>query len=338
MKALFITEPGKTEIREIAPPIPGPSDTLLRVRYVGLCGSDLNTFRGKNPLVSYPRIPGHEVGAIIEQVGREAPSSLQAGMEVTLSPYTNCGTCAACRQGRFNCCRSNQTLGVQRDGALTEYLVAPGQKVFPSRGLALRALALVEPLTVGSHAVKRGRVSAGETVAVLGCGAIGLGAVAAARARGAHVVAVDIDDAKLALARDAGAALTVNTRREALHERLSEATGGHGPEVVVEAAGLAETYRAAVEEVAFAGRVVYVGYAKQAVSFETRLFVQKELDVLGSRNATPQDFERVIAMLAAGSFPVERVITRTAPFDQAGEALREWDAHPADFTKILVEL
>ena len=293
MKALFITEPGKTEIREIAPPIPGPSDTLLRVRYVGLCGSDLNTFRGENPLVSYPRIPGHEVGAIIEQVGPEAPSSLQVGMEVTLSPYTNCGTCAACRQGRFNSCRANQTLGVQRDGALTEYLVAPGRKkLFPSRGLGLRALALVEPLTVGSHAVNRGRVSAGETVAVLGCGAIGLGVVAAARACGAHVIAVDIDDAKLALAYDVGAAFTVNTQGEALHERLSEAAGGHGPEVIIEAAGLPETYRAAVEEVAFAGRVVYVGYVKQTVSFETRLFVQKELDVLGSRNATPQDFER----------------------------------------------
>jgi len=337
MKALFITEPGKTETREIAPSIAGPSDVLLRVRYVGYCGSDLGTFRGKNPLVSYPRIPGHEVSAIIEQVGREV-TSLQAGMEVTLSPYTHCGTCAACRQGRFHCCRHNQTLGVQRDGALTEYLVVPAQKIFPSPGLALRTLALVEPLTVGAHAVERGRVSAGETVVVVGCGAIGLGVVATARMHGARVVAVDIDDAKLALAREAGAALTVNTRQEALHERLSEATEGHGPEVVIEAVGLPETYRAAIEEVAFAGRVVYVSYAKEAVTFETRLFVQKELDILGSRNATPQNFERVIGLLTAGSFPVERVITRAVPFDQAGKALRDWDAHPADFTRILVEL
>jgi threonine dehydrogenase-like Zn-dependent dehydrogenase len=137
MRALYITEPGKTEICQLSVPLPGTDEVLLRVRRVGLCGSDLGTFRGANPLVSYPRIPGHEVAATIERLGRDVPDSFQMGMNVTLSPYTNCGRCPACRRGRPNACRSNQTLGVQRDGALTEFLVVPWRKLYVSRTLGL---------------------------------------------------------------------------------------------------------------------------------------------------------------------------------------------------------
>lgn len=338
MKAFAITAAGQTDIRDIAAPEPGEQDVLLAVRFVGLCGSDLNTFRGLNPMVTYPRIPGHEVSAVIEETGAGVPDQWQPGMKVTLSPYTSCGVCPSCRHNRPNCCRDNQTLGVQRDGALTEKIVVPWQKLFASRSLSIRDLALVEPLTVGGHAVERGGVTQTETIVVLGCGTIGLGAVAEAAGRGARVIAVDIDDTKLELARKAGAADTVNSRQQPLHDSLSQATGGDGPDVVIEAIGLPQTFQAAVEEVAFAGRVVYIGYAKEPVSYQTKLFVQKELDIRGSRNALPENFHAVMKLLEAGRFPVDDLVTRTVPLEQTGAALQDWSDRPADFTKILVQV
>ncbi|NUP98240.1 MAG: alcohol dehydrogenase catalytic domain-containing protein, partial [Armatimonadetes bacterium] len=168
MEAFFITAPGQTGYGQVAEPALQPDEVLLRPRVLGFCGSDLNTWRGRNPLVQYPRIPGHEIGAVIETVGQAVPADLRPGQMVTVSPYSNCGQCPACRQQRPNACRNNQTLGVQRDGALTELLAVPWQRVVPTTKLGLVELALVEPLTIGFHAVARGRVTAGETVAVLG--------------------------------------------------------------------------------------------------------------------------------------------------------------------------
>jgi threonine dehydrogenase-like Zn-dependent dehydrogenase len=196
----------------------------------------------------------------------------------------------------------------------------------------------VEPLSVGWHAAARARVTPGDLVMVIGCGAVGLGAVAAAAARGAEVVAVDVDDAKLALARLAGASHEVNSRRSELREQLLALGSGEGPDVVIEAVGLPETFVAAVAEVAVAGRVVYIGYAKAPVSYDSSQFVRKELDVLGSRNATEEDFAGVIQLLTGGRFPSERVVTRTVPLDGAAEALRGWDADPNRVTRIHVEI
>jgi 2-desacetyl-2-hydroxyethyl bacteriochlorophyllide A dehydrogenase len=303
---------------------------------VGLCGSDLNSFLGLNPLVSYPRIPGHEVSATIVQCdGRD--SGLSAGTYVAVCPYTNCGKCASCRRGRPNACQFNETLGVQRDGALTEFIVMPRDKLYPAR-LTPKELCLVEPLTVGFHAVARGRVTAEDTVAVMGCGGVGLGAVAASNSRGARTICIDVDDEKLELARAAGGAHTINSLREPLHDRLREMTEGRGPDVVIEAVGTPATFRAAVEEVSFSGRVVYIGYAKEPVSYETRLFVQKELDVLGSRNAQPEDFHAVIRLLEARRFPVDQAVSLVVPLEEASDALRSWSENPSKFKKILVSL
>ena len=338
MRAFAITDTKQTGFLDIPKPVPGIGEVLLRVRMVGYCGSDLNTYRGLNPMVSYPRIPGHEIAATIDEVGPDVPAEWSVGTQVTLSPYTNCGTCSSCRIGRYNCCRNNETFGVQRDGAATEFLVVPWEKLLTSASLSLRELALVEPLTVGGHAIDRAQVTDEDTVLVLGCGAIGLGAVAGAAFRDATVVAVDIDDDKLALARKAGATHTINSVTSDLHEALQELTNGDGPEVAIEAIGLPMTFRAAVDEVAFAGRIVYIGYAKQPVEYETKYFVQKELDIRGSRNATPDNFRTVIEMLEAGSFPVDEVITRVYPFAEAGQALVDWDANPPEFTKIMLEM
>jgi len=338
MKSLFITAPGSTEIREVARPEPGRSEVRVRVRYLGYCGSDLNTFRGLNPLVSYPRVPGHELAGVINAVGADVPADFALGTEVLVVPYTNCGACSACRKGRANACRNNQTLGVQRDGALAEEIVVPATKLLTSRRLSLRDMVLVEPLSVGWHAARRGRAAAGDTVVVFGCGMVGLGAIASATAAGARVVAVDVDEGKLGVGRAAGAAVTVNSKTEDLHQRLQALTDNHGPDLLIEGVGLPETFRACVEEACFAGRVVYVGYAKEPVEYATKNFVMKEIDIMGSRNATADDFRGVMAYLEAGRFPVDAVITHVVPFAEAGVALDMWAKNPRTVTKIVVDL
>ncbi len=317
---------------------PKADEVLLRVRVVGMCGSDLSSFAGRNPLVSYPRIPGHEIAATIEERGRDVPQEFAVGMAVTMLPYSNCGVCAACLRGRVNACRNNQTLGVQRDGAMTEFILAKWTKLRTAPGLPLRTLAMVEPLTVGAHAVRRGRVTADDTVLVIGCGAVGLGAVAAAAFRGARVIAMDQDAAKLELARRAGAQDAVDSREHKTAEVVGRAKHGEGPDVVIEAVGTPQTFRMAVDYVAFTGRVVYIGYAKEPVTYETRLFVQKELDIVGARNAMVEDFDEVIAMLTAGRYPVEDAVSLVVPLEEAAAALARWNGDPASMRKILVEI
>lgn len=335
MQALVMLQPGEVEIKEVPLPTRVPGDVLLQVKRIGLCGSDLNSYRGRNPMVVYPRILGHEVAAtVVESTGNP---QLAIGTHVTLSPYTSCGKCMSCRRGRPNACQFNETLGVQRDGALTEFIAMPAEKLYPA-DLSLKELCLVEPLTVGFHAVARGRVSAEDMVAIIGCGGVGLGAVAASAFRGARTIAIDVNDDKLQIAQKAGATDIINTARESMRDRLKEITEGHGPDVVIEAIGLPDTFRAAVEEVAFTGRVVYIGYTKEPVAYETRLFVQKELDILGSRNALPEDFFAVIRMLEQGKFPVNEAVSLEIPLAEAAESLAAWSREPANFSKIMIRL
>jgi threonine dehydrogenase-like Zn-dependent dehydrogenase len=231
----------------------------------------------------------------------------------------------------------NETLGVQRDGALAEYLTTPPEKLYAA-ALTIKELCLVEPLTVGFHAVSRGRVTAADNVVVFGCGGVGLGAIAASHFAGATTIAIDVDDHKLQIARNCGAAHVVNSNRSPLHEQLLDLTAGRGPDVIIEAVGHPQTFRAAVEEVAFTGRVVYIGYAKEPVAYESKLFVQKELDILGSRNALPADFQTVIKMLQKADFPVDEVVDCIVSLDDAPRILEAWSANPSKFTKIMIRL
>ncbi|KOH44956.1 zinc-binding alcohol dehydrogenase family protein [Sunxiuqinia dokdonensis] len=337
MKAIEITQAGemKMVVREM--PQTGAEDILLKLSYVGLCGSDLSTYLGKNPLVQFPRIPGHEISAVIESVGAEVPATFQPGQQVTVVPYTNCGECSSCKQKRFNACRYNQTLGVQRDGAMAEYLAVPWQKVLADEQLSAVQLALVEPLTVGFHAVDNGKVTDSDTVVIFGCGMIGSGAIVRAHLRGAKVVAVDIDDSKLEVAKRLGADHVVNSKSQNLHEELQKMTGGHGPSVVVEAAGSPFTYQAAIEEVSFAGRVVCIGYAGSDISFATKLWVQKELEILGSRNANPSDFEAVIKYLKSGKLDENLLVSKIIAPEDVPAAVQDWSENHGKILKILVQ-
>lgn len=338
MKAIVIEEPGKVIVLETEKPVVASGEVMLKLKYVGFCGSDLSTYLGKNPMVKYPRVPGHEISGVIEECGDGIPEGFMVGEAVTVVPYTSCGQCPSCRRGRSYACQFNQTLGVQRDGAMQEFISVPWQKILKTPKLSELELALVEPLTVGFHAIDRGRVSDSDTVMVLGCGMIGAGAIVRAALRGATVIAVDIDEHKLSLAKELGAQHTVNSLTSDLHAELLKLTDGDGPDVVVEAAGNPITYRAAVDEVAFTGRVICIGYAGSEVSFATKLFVQKEMDILGSRNASHEDFRAVISYLERGTFPLDKMITKWVKPEDAAGAVKKWSEDPGKVMKILLDL
>ena len=338
MKAVQIVKISEMRVVELDKPVVGTGEVLVRIKYVGFCGSDLNTFLGRNPMVKLPVIPGHEVGAVIEEIGNDVPAGFEVGMNVTLNPYTNCGKCASCRNGRVNACEHNETLGVQRNGVMCEYAVLPWTKIIPAGAISPRYCALIEPMSVGFHAVSRARVADNEYVMVIGCGMIGVGAIVRAALRGSTVIAVDIDDKKLELAQRIGASYVINSRAENVHQQMLEFTRGSGADVVIEAVGSPATYVMAVDEVGFTGRVVCIGYAKNEVTFQTKLFVQKEVDICGSRNALPTDFRAVINYMETGDCPAEELITRIVEPEKALDAMMEWVANPGKVFRILVEL
>jgi len=336
MRAIEITKPGEMSLVDREMPVVRNNEILLKINYIGFCGSDLSTYLGKNPLVKYPKVPGHEISATIQQIGSEVPGQFQVGQRATVVPYTNCGHCTSCRQKRFNACRYNETLGVQREGAMAEYISVPWHKVIADPELSAYQLALVEPLTVGFHAIDNGKVTDLDTVVVFGCGMIGSGAIVRANLRGATVIAVDIDDSKLEVAKLLGAKHTINSKNQNLHEELEKLTNGDGPTAVIEAAGNPITYKAAIDEVAFAGRVVCIGYAKDEIAFPTRLWVQKELEISGSRNANPSDFEAVIKYLKSSGLDETILISKIVKPLDAPNAMKEWSENPGAILKILV--
>lgn len=336
MKAIRISDLRRMEVVELPVPQPCEGEVLLKLQYVGFCGSDLNTFRGVNAMAKPQVIPGHEIGAVIEAIGVGVPDTLSVGQTVTVNPYTACGVCASCRNGRPNACQHNETLGVQRDGAMREYICLPWQKIIPVGKISARDSALIEPMSVGFHAIARGCVTDTDYVVVIGCGMVGLGAVMRAKQRGATVIAVDLGQEKLEIAREAGASYCIDSSVEDVRARVLELTGGYGADVVVEAVGSPVTYVTAVDIVGFTGRVVCMGYSKNDVSFATRLFVQKELDIRGSRNATPEDFRAVIRLMENGNVPVERFISGIVTPENALGAMQEWESAPGKVFRILV--
>jgi 2-desacetyl-2-hydroxyethyl bacteriochlorophyllide A dehydrogenase len=337
MRALVIEAIGLTQMVEVAAPGLEPGRVEIAIRHIGLCGSDLSTYKGLNPLVTLPRIPGHEISGIVTALG-DGVTTLSPGDRVTVLPYTSCGQCTSCRRGRANACRSNRTLGVQQDGALTERIVVPARTVIANSTLAAHRLALVEPLSVGFHAVDRGRVTDDDRVLVLGCGMIGMGAVLGALRRGAAVTVIDPSVEKRALALSLGAVHAIDPLAEDVAAQVAALTGDDGFDVVIEAVGVAETFTGAIAHAGFAGRVVYIGYCKAPVLYQTQLFNLKELDILGSRNATLADFHAVIACLEQMGKAADRLISRVFPFAEAAAALPYWDAHRDGVLKIMIDL
>jgi threonine dehydrogenase-like Zn-dependent dehydrogenase len=227
-------------------------------------------------------------------------------------------------------------MGVQRDGAMTEYLVLPVEKIIAGGQLSSKELALVEPMSVGFHAVDRASVTDSDIVLVFGCGMIGVGAIIRSALRGATVIAVDVSTEKLELAKKLGAKYAINSATEDLHARLDVLTQSMGADVVIEAVGRKETYLAAIAAAAYTGRVLYIGYAKEAIPFDTQFFVKKELDISGSRNATAKDFAAVMNYLKMKTCPIEELVTAIYRVEDAQLALESWLNDPGRVFRLLI--
>jgi len=317
MKQVVIPEPGQVHVREVPVPRPGPGEALLKVLWGGICGSDLGTYRGTFLYAAYPRVPGHEFSAEVVAVG-DGDHGLEAGMVVTANPYFNCGSCYACRRGFVNCCQQNQTMGAQRDGAFSQFLTMPVERVYPGRGLDARTLALVEPFAISHHAVKRATVRKGDRVLVIGAGAIGTFAAIASRLAGAQVWVADIDADRLGGLAAFGVDGVI-TGGDGFAAGVAE-VAPDGFDVCIEAVGAPSTFQNAIDAAAHRGRVVQVGVGRQPHEFFYTTLQTKELDVFGSRNALAEDFRELIDLVGAGRVDIDPVVSATFGVTDAAAA------------------
>lgn len=334
MKAIVIGAPGEISLREVARPERRENEVLIRVRGMGICGSDIAAYKGINPLVTYPRIIGHEVaGEVMEAPAGE--TELMPGDRVVIEPYVYCGRCYPCLNGRTNCCENLTVRGVHIEGAMAELCVHPRHLVHKVPvDVSWRDLAMVEPLTISVHAVQRARLAKGEHLVVTGSGPIGLLAAQYALTIGAVPIMVDPIDERLAFARSLGIFHGINPVRESAVERIREITGGRMAEAVVEASGSDAAIRAVADYAAYSGRVSLVGWPKGEVSLLTALFTKKELDVLGSRNSV-RDFPESIDLIAAGRIDVASLVTQTVSFAEVPAAVEAIAATPEKFMKVV---
>lgn len=337
MKYISLPEPGKVEIKEMERPVLTEGHAILKLRYGGICGSDLGSYKGTFLYAKYPLIPGHEFSAEIVEVG-ENSYGLKPGMLVTANPYYNCGECYSCRRGMVNCCTSNETLGCQRDGAFREYFSVPVERVYDGKGISDKELALVEPFCISYHAVKRGRVAAGDRVLVVGAGTIGHLAAMAAKMLGAEVYVADVSQGKLDMLRDLGIAGTIlNTGDEDFKKQVEEITGGDGFDVCIEAVGLTSTFMNCIDAAAFRGRVVVVGVGKQSLDFFYTIIQKKELDIYGSRNAMKDDFLEVIDYVKDGKVKLESVVSQVYDYEDAGQAFHDMATRGGELLKLMLK-
>lgn len=323
MRTIVLQEPGRFRMDDTPlPPEPGEGEALVAVRRVGVCGTDLHAFRGRQPFFSYPRILGHELGVEVVAVG-PGVSGIGVGDRCAVEPYLNCGDCIACRRGRPNCCVELRVLGVHTDGGMRERIVVPAAKLHRSERLSLEQLALVETLGIGAHAVARAQVEPGEFALVVGAGPIGLSVLQFLQLAGARAAVADVNEERLAFAREQLRAEQTLAAGDDLPERLA-ALAGDLPTLVFDATGNAASMRASFDRVAHGGRLVLVGLVLDEISFRDPDFHRKELTVLSSRNSTGDDFRRIIAQMEAGTLDTRPWITHRAPCDGMIDRFPTW--------------
>jgi len=296
-------------------PIVREGEALMRVHSIGICGSDLHAFRGHHPFVSYPRVLGHELGGEILDVGPN-PRGLRAGDRVCVEPILNCGRCFPCQQGRYNCCTSIRVLGIHTDGGMTERIAIPVDRLHKSMDdLSHDELALCETLSIGVQAVKRGEVSAGESVLILGGGPIGLGALIAARARGARTIVSDPVASNRDAAERMGADAVMDPNAGDFARRVREVTGEQGgAHVVLEAVGIPATIVQAIDLAAPTGRVVVIGVCKDLVPLAVSELMRKEVELRTTRNSCDA-FPAVLELFRSHREELGRMVTHHFPLD-----------------------
>jgi 2-desacetyl-2-hydroxyethyl bacteriochlorophyllide A dehydrogenase len=316
MKALQLEKPQQWRAIDIPEPQqPGPGEALVRVRRIGICGTDISGYLGKMPFFSYPRIPGHELGVEVIGVG-DGVTNVQPGDQCSVEPYMNCGVCYACSRGHTNCCERLKVLGVMMDGGMTEQLVLPARKLHRANRLTPDQCALVETLAIGCHAVNRGNPKPGENLLVIGAGPIGLSVIEFAKLSGARTIVMDMNEKRLEFCREKmGVPDTIRAGDGKELEALDWTTAGRHADVVIDATGSNQSMGHSLKYSAFAGRVVYVGITQQEISFpHAPIMHRRELTLMGSRNALPPDFTRIISLIEEGKIDTRPWITHQTDF------------------------
>ncbi|WP_281337030.1 zinc-binding alcohol dehydrogenase family protein [Flavobacterium eburneipallidum] len=336
MKYIVCEKPQEFLIKEKEMPVRKEGEVLLKIRKIGVCGTDIHAFGGTQPFFEYPRILGHELAA--EYIEGEAPG-FKKGDKVTFIPYFHCGKCIACTNGLTNCCANIKVFGVHIDGGMAEYISVPEQYLLHGQGLDYDQLALVEPLAIAAHGVRRAAVTAKDTVLVMGVGPIGIGLINFAKIAGAKVIAMDINQYRLNFCKEElGADEIINPMTEDVVEKLKEYTNGNMPTVVIDATGNRNVMNSAFNYISHGGRFVLVGLQKGELAFSHPEFHKRESTLMSSRNATTEDFEYVIECLKAGKIDPSKYITHRANFEDMIGEFGKWIDPKNNVIKALIEL
>ncbi|MQT14192.1 zinc-binding alcohol dehydrogenase family protein [Segnochrobactrum spirostomi] len=336
MRAVSCTAPGDLVVVEREAPRPAADEVLVRIRRVGICGTDMHIFQGKHPFLEYPRVMGHELSG--EVVSAPAGSPLSEGERVYINPYIACGTCHACRKGRPNCCMRIGVLGVHRDGGLAEFLALPARNVFSAEAIGLDEAAMVEFLAIGAHGVRRAEIQPGDRVLVVGAGPIGLGAMLFARLAGGEVTTLDLRADRLAFARSALGIPHTVPAGEGAASALADLTGGDFFDVVIDATGNTASIEASFAYVAHCGTYVLLSVVKDVIRFADPEFHKREMKLVASRNALAVDFETVLAAMARGDVPTGLLATHRAPLADLPARMPDWIRPETGVIKALVEV
>ena len=337
MQALVCHAPGKLAVEARARPgQPPPGWAKIAVSHVGICGTDYHIFEGKHPFLNYPRIMGHEVSARIVESGGGV--DLAPGTVVVVNPYLACGKCIACRNGKANCCTAIEVLGVHRDGAMCEEILVPASNLYPADGLSAEAAATVEFLAIGAHAVRRAQTPAVARALVIGAGPIGLGAAIFSRIAGHDVTLLDMSRERLDFAvRELGFASTIGPEGDVAGQ-VREITDGEGFQVVFDATGNAKSMQAAFQYVSHGGALVLVSVVRDDITFSDPEFHKREMTLIGSRNATRQDFDHVVGAIRDGHVPVEKLITHRTTLADAARDLPRWAHEKSGLVKAVIKV
>lgn len=337
MKILTCTEPGNFAYGSAEVPALQPGNAIIKIKRIGICGTDLHAFEGTQPFFSYPRILGHELAG--ELVDFNDAPGFKKGEAVTFIPYFNCGHCIACRSGKPNCCTQIQVCGVHINGGMAEYLSVPSRLLVHGEGLSFDELALVEPLAIGAHGVRRAAVQEGEFVLVIGAGPIGLGTMEFARIAGGKVIALDINQNRLNFCKEKlKVHHAINAASGNVLEQLQEITNGDMPTVVIDATGSQKAIINAFQYMAHGARYVLVGLQKGEISFSHPEFHKREATLMSSRNATRADFEHVISSMKKGLVDPTTYITHRVVFDEVKEQFASWLDSKNGVIKVMIEV
>ncbi|MDK8188920.1 zinc-binding alcohol dehydrogenase family protein [Paenibacillus sp. UMB7766-LJ446] len=337
MRAVICEEINRLALQDIAEPQKNENQALVSIRRIGICGTDLHAYKGNQPFFTYPRVLGHELAGIIEEIGPNE-AGLKPGDQVSIIPYLHCGHCIACRSGKTNCCVSMQVMGVHVDGGMRERIVVPVSNLIQAEGLTLDETAMIEPLSIGAHAVRRASLRPGDQVVVIGAGPIGLGVMAFAKQAGARVIAIDRNVDRLELSRTwAGVDALVQANEQAI-QQVAEITNGDYATAVFDATGNMHSMNDGIHYVAHGGQLIFVGLVKADISFHDPDFHKREMSILGSRNATREDFEQVMSILREKKLNMDDYITHRANFDQLPVTIDTWLQPDSHVVKAIVEL